>query len=306
MRPEAFEELREFTPSYQYLFPSKPKDDFQTVLIAELKESLVLSMLVMPPYRRPDQRMDIDFIWGDLKLTFLLAQHMTYMDTPGRDYKVGDCVKEQIEENRYTLQSFVREIESKFENSAVGKEDILLHFLNLQAGIYRWVEKYKLERDWLVNYAYYFLFQFMRLPETPVKDIPIWPRRYYSPTLYRPFKFEMAGWLASEEGETSKEYKSKVLKECEKLLDEYLIEATLFLSLGHKTKSRKPLSFEAIEWLVRRVFCGWNSERILEHYLPEISAGRTGSELAVKSFKHTKKRIQNEMRNLRKYNLPHS
>jgi hypothetical protein len=159
-----------------------------------------------------------------------------------------------------------------------------------------------LKYDWLIDYAYYFLFHFNRTPEIAAKDIPVWPRNYSSPTLYKTFKFEAAGWWASEEGENADDYRERVTNEFEKALDEYIVAGTLFMGLEHKTKFTKPTSMKTVPWLVRRVFFGWSAEQIVEHFFPEID--RTRSKLAARSFISKRKYVEDEMRELKKYKLP--
>jgi len=49
---------------------------------------------------------------------------------------------------------------------------------------------------------------------------------------------------------------------------------------------------------------GWNSERITEKFFPDIAAERTKSQETAKKFDNTKKHIENEIRKLKKCDLP--
>jgi len=174
----------------------------------------------------------------------------------------------------------------------------------LHGQIYKWVEKYNLRKDWLVDYAYYFVFQFSEKPDIPVKDIEV-GQRYYSPrTMYMPFDFKTNGWWASEEGETANQYQKRVTDEFDEALEQYILNATSYLDLDKLKRFTKPPTYESVEWLAYRVVRDWDSEKIAEKFFPEIAASRTRTPTAKRAFESKKKNIENEIRKLKKYGLP--
>ncbi len=302
-QPEAFEELRVLVPAFDSLFSRKIEKDYIKIL-NDLKLKLFGYRLTYG-VESFDRKWDSDYVWGELLTTFYYAKIMPYIGKSEFDDIFGSKDKAIIEVYQHTLNAFTRTIKKNFEATADGQAEIPRTFLNLQLAIYGWIEKHHLKKDWLVDYAYYFLFQLSENPGVLVKDIEVATRNYNCRTMYRRFEFETQGWWASEHGENVKQFEKRVTKEFELARDRYVLEASSALSLDKLIKFTKPPSFENVEWLVYRVLKGWDAERIVEKFFPRIAADRTQSPRAAKSFRSKKAHVENEIRELKKYGLPY-
>ena len=102
------------------------------------------------------------------------------------------------------MEGFADVVKRTFQETADNKDLILPNFFLLQSGIYKWVEKYHFRKDWLIDYAYYFIYQFSQNPNLETENIEVGIKNYdYGRTMYLPFEFKANGWWASEDGETA-------------------------------------------------------------------------------------------------------
>jgi hypothetical protein len=129
VKPEAFEKLRAFAPSFQYLFTKETGKDF-TMQLYELRETLI-SHVLSSAYWQPNEKITPDNVWRVfLKPTFVLARTMTHIDTPALNIEYDDMVKSQIEFHRYSLENFNQQIAYQFKDSAYDEDIMLIHFFH--------------------------------------------------------------------------------------------------------------------------------------------------------------------------------
>jgi hypothetical protein len=295
--PQALEYLRPLGLIFQRLFKNQSGQNYLKIL-EDLRTHLV-------SHRLPDDRdfdtFDHDYVWGETYKTFLFAREKFLATRPKYDRRFEESMYAFIERYSYALDPFNRTVELAFCEAAESPESILSFFFLMQDSIYLWAENYSLKKDWLIDYAYYLIFQFSKNEGLAVQDLEIGPRSYSQSALYSAFEFKANGWLASEEGETARQYRTRVTREFTENLEEYLIEASRFLRLKNFTLKTKPPTFESVEWLVHSTVKKWSAERIVEKFFPAITRTTPAGHRA---FKSKKKHVEIEMRKLEIYKLP--
>lgn len=248
---------------------------------------------------------DNSYIWGIFERAFRLSNIKRMSSNSEILTRFKDGTPQIIEKNKHVLDGFSNTVTDAFQKTAADKDLILHDFYTLQSKIYEWVEKYHFHKDWLVDYAHYFIYQFSQNPELEPEDVVVGIKNYdYSRTMYLPFKFEANGWWAAEDGETANQYKARVSREFETQLNQYIIEANASMRLNELPKFTKHPAYTSVKWLVYSTVNGWDSERITEKFYEDISAERTKSNLANNAFESKKKHIENEIRKLKAYALP--
>lgn len=248
---------------------------------------------------------DRSYRWGALQTAFYLSSIKNHLSNSELSNECSEETKQLIEINKHTLESFAYAAKETFQETAFNKDSILPNFFSLQSKIYNWVKKYYFRKDWLVDYAYYFIHQLNQKPELEAENIEVGVRLYdLRKTMFYSFDFNAEDWRASEDGETANQYKARVTKEFTQQLDHYINTASASLQLAKLPKATKPASYKSLEWLVCSTVRGWNSEKIAETFFSDIAADRTKSEESAKEFNSTKKPIENEIRKLKEYGLP--
>lgn len=305
INPQIVADLKELVPYFKNLFGKENKKEYSDIF-EDLKYELVDYWGCYPEYT--DKIItDYKYLWGLVKDVFNLAFVKFMLSDLEGMAACPDNTSELVEEDKYSLESIDNAIKKAFQDSAVNQDLILNNFYQIQKNIYQWVEKYHLQKDWLVDYAYYFIHQFNQNPTLEAKNVEIGIRHYdYRRTKYYPFEFTAKGWWASEGGETANQYQIRVTKEFNEKLNQYIDIAASSMELNELPVATKPPTYKSLEWLAYSTVKGWNSERIAEKFFPDIAAKRTESEKAAKKFDNTKKHIENEIRKFKgeEYDLP--
>jgi hypothetical protein len=301
VEPQVLEDLRELSPNFEALFSNKIEKDYIHLLM-DLALKLIPLRGIYPDYKYSP--MNQSYIWGELKKP--LSWTLKYYDSIHTDYKFeNDAVTNAIsEDNKLNPEDIKSVIETAFQETAKDKNLILSNFSILQNGIYLWIEKYDLQKDWLVEYAYYFIYQFSHNKSISVGDLTVDKRLYMSDTMYSDFEFKTRGWQASKHGESAPTYKARIEKEFEKKLNEYLSEATHYLGLKEMKKFTKSPTYKNVEWLAYSLIKKCDAERLVEKFYSDIAAERTKDYSSSKKFENKKKHIENEIKKLKIYGLP--
>jgi len=301
IQPQVLEELRELGSNFEVLFSKKIEMDYIHILQG-LLQKLIFHRRIYPEYEYSP--INQSYIWGELRTalnwtrTYYLFNHSDF------EIKNEEMVKAIIEDNKYTLQGIIGDVENAFKYTETEEKFILTNFLLLQNGIYEWIEKHNFQKDWLVEYAYYFINQFSDNKKIGVNNLRVEKRLLVSETTYYDFEFKSRGWVASEYGESAPKYKERVTREFEEQLNEYLYEATDRLGLDKMKKFTKPPTYQSVEWLVYSLVKKCDAERLVEKFYPNIAANRTKNELTHKAFESKKRHIVNEIKKLKIYGLP--
>ena len=304
LHPKIFNDLRKAVANYKALFDNQPNVEYFNTF-DELKLKLLEYQRIKPDHDKSFLDLDRSYHWGALQTAFNLSSIKNHFSNPKLSDLRSEKMKQQIEINKHTLESFANTVEETFQETAADKDSILSNFFSLQSKIYDWVKKYHFRKDWLVDYAYYFIHQLNQNPKLKAKNIEVGVRLYdLQKTVFYSFDFNAEGWRANEDGETANQYKARVTKEFTEQLDHYINTASVSLQLAELPKATKPASYKSLEWLVCSTVRDWNSEKIAEKFFPDISADRTKSEESAKKFNSTKKHIENEIRKLKEYGLP--
>jgi hypothetical protein len=157
-------------------------------------------------------------------------------------------------------------------------------FIKLQFEVTEWVERHNLQKDWLLRYAYFFLFQFSNNPDVELSEIEIGFLNVRSLAAF-PFEFQFNGWLAGDE--EKEEYEKRLIKSFKSELQRYFHSVSNHFDLDEKKRITKPIvpDFESIKWLI-----AWNE-------------GATQPEIA-DFFCKSKPAIDSGIDRLLGYNLP--
>jgi hypothetical protein len=272
--PQVFEDLRSLIPNFNVLF-GKDIEKYLDV-IDDLKLDAFDYNINSPEYKSPDSK----YLWGFLKVLFLTTQYKFHLSTSENENSISvpkelEMICEEFEilyknlgyrkniydtHLKHKIEGFERLLQKAFQETATDETLILSNFLELQSQIYFWVDRYHLHKDWLIEYAYFILYQMSKNEDIPVKEIPILKRRYTPDTIADDFVFKSQGWWASKE--TAEECKAIVREEFEEKLKNYMASAHLYLDLDRKTKFTKPKDPEKLKWLV-----AWNEGSTI----PEIA-----------------------------------
>lgn len=278
LAPAAFEELRPLVPVFAALF-ARPSDTDRISIINDLRWQLSHNKLTHD-VSGPNYDQNEDYLWGDLKFTLNAAYFSLLMEMPDYSDLIPDDIQEYLDKDKTGLQWFIEPVRTRLGPLARDEKMVPQAFFLLQWKIYEWVEKYRFQKDWLVDYAYYYLNQLNEQPDRAVVDIPV-PRTMYSGrTRSNLFTFESEGWWCSDEGENVKEFEARVTREFEEALAQYIEEAGGAFGMHLLKRSTKPPTYENVEWLAHRVMKGWTTEQIVEKFFHAIAADRTRSALS--------------------------
>lgn len=305
IQPQIIEDLKELVPSFQILFAKEYTRKYHEIF-GDLNHSLSSHWRIYPDYyNKSIFDFDQSYLWDALKLALYLANIQYYISVVGTADTVSDSIIQQIEENKYLLNAFSNAVKTAFKETTASEDLILSNYFHLQGKICDWADKYNLKKDWLIEYAYYFIYQFSQNSGLETKDVEIGIKDYnYANTFYDPFEFKAGGWWVAEQGETAIQYKARVTKEFEKKLEQYITEASSDLKLNELSKYTRPPSFTSVLWLANCIIKSWNSEQVLEKFFPEIAVNKTKDKASFLTFENKIKYIKSEIRKLKKFNLP--
>lgn len=303
IQPHIIEDLKELSPFFNILFANESKKYYE--ILNDLPPKLFRNWRIYPHQSNMSIfEFERGYQWGLLEMTYNLSC-INYRMSVYDSSEIPESILKIIEDNKYTLKAFTDTIKESFRVTAENQESILENFFLLKDGLYSWAKKYHLQKDWLIEYAHYFIYQFSQNPNLEAKDVEVGRANYnYGRTLYYPFKFETGGWWAAGEGETANQYKVRVRKKFEEELDLYINEASDTLKLNQLSQATNPPTYTNVKWLVYGTVKGWSAERIIEKFFPEIVADKTKNELSFLTFENKVKHVKSEMKKLKEFDLP--
>lgn len=304
VNPQIIEELRELTQNFKRLFTRKSYLHYSSFFNA-LRINLIMVEMGFPQELKPNNRYIPGYEWASLEFLIRLLTTKQWLSS---GFSVHNYPSEEIqiiENNKEALDRLEQAIQKHFNLTCDNPDLVVPNFCKIQNKIFAWVKKYNLHKDWLVEYAYFFLYQFSQDPNLDIKDIDIVIKKldYYS-TVYTPFEFKSLGWFAGEYGESAIEYKTRVTREFEEKLNLYIIEASKALKLNELSKFTKSPTYESVKWLAYWCVKKWNAEIIVENFFGDIYADRTKGTSYFLTYENKVKHIKREMRKLKAFNLP--
>lgn len=182
------------------------------------------------------------------------------------------------------------------EHTSPTPETSIADFVKLQVELLKWAEKHNLKKDWILRYAYFFLFQFSNDPNIKLSEIEILYLDIRS--LYaEPFEFTFNGWSATDE--EKEDYEKRITESFAAELKLYFHNVSRILDLDSIKRITKPIDYNSVKPLVRRTVQKWSFEKIVEidyEILDTISTK--------KSFARKVKYLKEELTKLKKFDLP--
>ena len=298
--PAIIEELKSLIENFNVLFGELSSDEEFSQ-----KLNIIFSLQISPytaldsfPFTKSTSNIKNYFSWERYKVPFFWAKH--FFDSEKSNNKkpvfVPDVVQvwlneldelndTSIEQPKDFASTFKEEITKSLEEIAPNKSLIWENFLTLQCGIYDWIDRNNLEKDFLLEIAYIFLFQFSQEKNLEVNKLRIWRRKSATRLSGHKFEFESKGWVASRE--RAEDYKKRLKEEFKTALDNYIFDTSNSLQLRNKLHITKPkdLDFESIYWLL-----AWNE-------------GSTYSQIG-KCFRRSTDAVKSGLKKLTNFGLP--
>ncbi|HEX8735000.1 MAG TPA: hypothetical protein VF721_06750 [Pyrinomonadaceae bacterium] len=258
--PQVLEDLRVLTPYFETLF-EKNKENYLRVFDKLRTDLFTYNQFLIEPL--PHKPYNLEYRWGELEsLLSLISTNYLISVSPDYEQKTSEKLKEFISQNaEFYLKPAEKVIVDAFEKTGKNKESIFVNFWLLQNGVFNWVKQYNLQKDWLIDYAYYFLFQFSNDNSLAIKNLEI-STRTFSHLEAPPFEFKFPGWWAG--GEAKELYEKRLRDSIEQELKKYFDFAFRYLQLGKRKKATRPIDFQRVKWLVRWTVQNWSKEQILE------------------------------------------
>lgn len=273
--PFIFEELRPLTPSFVAVFgePRSNEEIIETYEAIRDFKGLFWDQLKNPvkafPLTSSTRRINKNFTWKRYKLSLQLTKWAidAEMGRPDESFWTKPDVELWLSEltqssRTYMLEQQVRKLVSDMRAAIVGafgkfgtSEDRLIEqFLLLHTGLFDWMSRNDLERDFLQDCAYLFLGQFAKSPDLRISELMVLGRRYPRQLQADDFEFRSEGWWAGGD-ETPASYKKRVIAELKLQLDDYLRNSAIDLTLGRRNQNTKPADphFESLFWMI-----AWN------------------------------------------------
>lgn len=298
--PYILEELRPLTENFIDLFGVIASDDefLQKLNIIFSLNKSPYQALDNFPFTRTTSTIYQRFSWKRYKVPLLWTKYIFDREKSNNKdsvpipndvqvwldelYEPKDIWMEKALESAKTIKE---EILNILQESTLNKDLIWENFLNLQCGLYEWMERNHLERDFLLENAYIYLFQFSQNENLPIKDLKLWgrtiPRRLQSYDL----EFKSDGWWANNE--RPEEYKKRVIQEFNVFIKTYIYDSSNFLQLYNKSHITKPKdpNFQSLYWLI-----AWNE-------------GATYSQIG-RCFNQPSDTVKSGINNLKEFDLP--
>ncbi len=171
-----------------------------------------------------------------------------------KEFFINDESKYFREEAEQSLSKFLRDISPTPEAS-------IADFIKLQVELLKWTERHNLRKDWLLRYAYFFLFQFSNNPNIKLSEIEI-PYLDVRSLYAEPFEFTFDGWSAAEE--EKEDYEKRITESFEAELQRYFHNVSRCFDLESIKRITKPIDYNRVKWLVRWTVQDWSKEQIQE------------------------------------------
>jgi hypothetical protein len=296
-----------FTPLI-YLSPYSIEnlgDDFRLGQYRLLFEFLDLSIQRENVLKKSDIDADAAFEFLRKNIEFSSAQalppnndHELFLDEVGKI-----LVQKYI--NSPVFPEFVdkakRSLKQSFQNISPDAELDIDSFIKLHLGILRWAEKYNLEKDWILKYAYFFLSKFSIDPNLDIQKVKT-PSLSQRSLMTNRFAFKFDGWFPGDE--TRQDYENRLRTEFESSLEQFFQLSGKQLKLDSVKKTTKPLKYDVVRWNVYGVLRKWGGEQILEKFFPEIAANRTKNEISAIAYENKLKVLRKEIRRMSEFELP--
>ena len=291
LEPKALDDLRSLTPCFIALFGENISQCGET--LRELRENLEGKCLDL----RICSLDDLQEKKPGARLKPLGEKTSPSFEVPlGKTcgtYQWG-TVKDLLFSQQH-FSSIESDIVTAFQDSSPQQNLIAQNFLELQKGIYQWAEHYNLKKDWLIDYAYYFILEFSRDEHLSIAKITV-PLRPYFGSLGLDFEFKFRGWAFADEDADS--YESCVTLQFKTALRQYFSATKRDFDLSNKTKITRPPDFTRVKWLVQWTVQGWTEQEIIFAEL-ESAKPRQTADGAVK-----KKALWAAFDQFKNYDLP--
>lgn len=245
--PDSIEELRQYAPFFQFLLQASPnehEDVISTVFVElwDINESFATQFLAQHLERG-------DFVLAEYSrfLIFLLSKLDAWLriDSKSQDGAASE-IKTSPEKFLFgtVADVFARLFGSKKRVAGLA----LKSFVILHVGLLTWANKWNLEKDWIIDYAYHFLSQFHSDPYIKIADLEI-PVHDAALLQAHAFSFSSDGWNASEE--TAAQFEKKLRAEFKSQLSGYFDKAARELSLDQIKRKTRNHDFKRLKWLVK-------------------------------------------------------
>jgi hypothetical protein len=247
------------------------------------------------------QNWGFDYTWGEYKFLFHLLHLLFVQEDVGEKHKALEDALQLLQDNlvvehdclnlpadfdisnlkNYVInqsleiiknfllsneQEFFREEAKRniikfLKDLSPTPETSLTDFIKLQVELLKWTERHNLKKDWLLRYAYFFLFQFSTYPNIKLSEIEILYLDIRS--LYaEPFEFTFNGWSAADEEKEN--YEKRITEGFEAELQRYFHNVSRLFDLDSIKRITKPIDYNRVKWLVRWTVQGWSKEQIQE------------------------------------------
>ncbi|MEZ5427298.1 MAG: hypothetical protein R2747_13595 [Pyrinomonadaceae bacterium] len=278
--PEIIEELKQFTPQFDFLIGKSNGNYLQ--VFDELQGELLDDYFELENEPFGD---DYSFYWGKLQnLLISLDENGVNEDLVNEDL-LDESLSFFLDRQKINIEETKQKIIKAFQETATDKGMIVKNFTYLQLGLLNWAKKHFLEKDWIIEYTYYFLWQFCDAeshllgPTLSPPDFAPMPSLHAKRVVETAeelevglkgfrcleahiFEFRVRGWRAGEEDK--EEYEQRVTEYFREKMEKYFDIAYRDLGLDKKIKVTKPIDYSTVKWLVRWTVQGWSKEQILD------------------------------------------
>jgi len=201
----------------------------------------------------------------------------------------------------YFVDKAKRSLKQSFQNLSPDAELDIDSFIKLHLGILRWAEKYNLEKDWILKYAYFFLSKFRIYPNLDIQNVKT-PYLSQRSLMTNRFVFKFDGWFPGDEAR--QDYENRLRTEFESSLEQFFQFSGRQVKLDGAKKTTKPLKYDVVRWNVYGVLRKWDGEQILGKFFPEIAENRTKNEISAIAYENKLRVLRKEIRRMSEFELP--
>jgi hypothetical protein len=177
--------------------------------------------------------------------------------------KIPEIIKALVlnDEQKYFRASAERKVVEFLQEVSPTPKNSIADFIKLQIKLLNWAERHNLQKDWMLRYAYFFMYQFSINRDTKLSEIEV-PSLDVRSLEGDTFSFKFDGWLVSDE--RKEDYEKRITENFESELQKYFHNVSNYLTLEGKLRTTKPIKYDRVKWLVRWTVQGWSKEQILE------------------------------------------